>query len=97
MEWFGLGDSHIYAPSCGIDPLSPKENLFKFGPSPIWESEDRDPAPANVELYMYFDMNELEGKPFELLEIPDGVGVQGGYQFELGLPMIGELLINNEW
>ena len=32
-----------------------------------------------------------------MVEVENGVGLEGGYEFEFGIPVKGQIHLNNEW
>ena len=68
-----------------------------MGPEPVWRTEKRDLKLPNLEVYLQLDTEVLEGQAFHMVEVEDGVGLEGGYEFETGIPIRGELLVNNEY
>ena len=68
-----------------------------MGPEPIWKHEKRSVKHPWVEVFMQLNTDVLESKAFHMVEVENGVGLEGGYEFEFGLPVIGQIHINNEW
>lgn len=68
-----------------------------MGPEPIWKHEKRSVKHPWVEVFIQLNTDVLESKAFHMVEVENGVGLEGGYEFEFGLPVIGQIHINNEW
>jgi len=68
-----------------------------MGPETKWYHDERSVTVPNIEVYLKLNTDVLNGKAFSMVEVENGVGIEGGYEFELGLPVYGEVMINNEW
>ena len=60
-----------------------------MGPEPIWAAEGRAVKHPWLEVFLQLNTDILEGKAFHMVEVEDGVGLEGGYEFEFGIPVIG--------
>lgn len=84
-------------PFCGLDPTLKGEKIVQMGPDPKWLYDNRAVTHPFLECYLELNTETLEGKPFHLVEIENGVGIEGGYEFEYGVPILAKLEVNNEW
>ena len=61
-----------------------------MGPDPFWML--RPVIHPHLEVFLKLNTDLLEGKAFHMVEVENGVGLEGGYEFELGIPIIGEVM-----
>lgn len=66
-----------------------------MGPDPYWML--RPVIHPHLEVFLKLNTDLLDGKAFHMVEVENGVGLEGGYEFELGIPIIGEVNVCNEW
>ena len=83
---------------CGLDShAEPKRNIVQMGPQPIWINENRPVKHPWLEVFLELNTEVLDGKAFHMVEVENGVGLEGGYDFEYGIPVLGKIHVNNEW
>lgn len=73
------------------------KKVIQMGPPQKWVYENRPVNFPYFETYLSLNTDKLEAQPFHMLEVEDGVGIEGGYEFEAGLPILAKLEVNNEW